>query len=302
MVAENPSRSLHKVSEIYDRIAFAGVGKYNEFDQLRVAGVRHADTKGFAFSREDVDARSLANLYAQFLGPGLHPRDEAARGRDPRGRARGRRQARPAVPHRLRRNDHRRGRFAVLGGETETIFERLWPVATATGGRSTRRCGRRWPRWRAPTGTLGPDDLEVAVLERGNGRRAFRRHRPGELAERLERHRPQRDSPASGRRSRRRGCRRHREPEDLTAAREQRPGSAPHGSPAGSGPSMLVERQPRPGRRAAARAHRRPGRHRPGPRPAGQGVGAIACASQLGEDPVSAEPGHDAPGLRTLRR
>ena len=68
IVAENPSRSLHKVSEIYDRIAFAGVGKYNEFDQLRVAGVRHADTKGFAFSREDVDARSLANLYAQYLG------------------------------------------------------------------------------------------------------------------------------------------------------------------------------------------------------------------------------------------
>src|SRR6202142_3231985 len=68
IVAENPSRSLHKISEIYDRVAFAGVGKYNEFDQLRVAGVRHADTKGFAFSREDVDARSLANLYAQFLG------------------------------------------------------------------------------------------------------------------------------------------------------------------------------------------------------------------------------------------
>src|ERR1700688_4350287 len=66
--AENASKTLHKVSEIYDRIAFAGVGKYNEFDQLRVAGVRHADTKGFAFSREDVDARSLANLYAQFLG------------------------------------------------------------------------------------------------------------------------------------------------------------------------------------------------------------------------------------------
>ncbi|MCX6512999.1 MAG: proteasome subunit alpha, partial [Actinobacteria bacterium] len=68
IVAENPSHSLHKVSEIYDRIAFAGVGKYNEYDQMRVAGVRHADSKGFSFSREDVDARSLANLYAQFLG------------------------------------------------------------------------------------------------------------------------------------------------------------------------------------------------------------------------------------------
>src|ERR1700690_3042965 len=68
IVADNPSRTLHKISEIYDRIAFAGVGKYNEFDQRRVAGIRHADTKGFAYSREDVDARSLANLYAQHLG------------------------------------------------------------------------------------------------------------------------------------------------------------------------------------------------------------------------------------------
>src|SRR5580693_5281951 len=66
--AEYASRTLHKISEIYDRVAFAGVGKYNEFDQLRVAGIRHADTKGYAYSRDDVDARSLANLYAQYLG------------------------------------------------------------------------------------------------------------------------------------------------------------------------------------------------------------------------------------------
>ncbi|NDH84393.1 MAG: proteasome subunit alpha [Acidimicrobiia bacterium] len=66
--AENTSSTLRKVSEIYDRIAFAGVGKYNEFDQLRIAGVRHADMKGYSFSREDVDARSLANQYAQSLG------------------------------------------------------------------------------------------------------------------------------------------------------------------------------------------------------------------------------------------
>ncbi len=68
VVAENPSDTLRKVSEIYDRIAFAGVGRYNEFDQLRVAGVRAADLKGFQYSREDVDARSLANQYAQILG------------------------------------------------------------------------------------------------------------------------------------------------------------------------------------------------------------------------------------------
>ena len=68
MVAENSSSTLRKISEIYDRIAFAGVGRYNEFDQLRVAGVRAADLKGFQYSRDDVDARSLANQYAQILG------------------------------------------------------------------------------------------------------------------------------------------------------------------------------------------------------------------------------------------
>ena len=67
LVSENPSSTLHKISEIYDRIAFAGVGKYNEFDQLRVAGVRAADIKGYQFSRQDVDARSLTNQYAQIL-------------------------------------------------------------------------------------------------------------------------------------------------------------------------------------------------------------------------------------------
>lgn len=68
IVAENPSRTLYKISEIYDRIAFAGVGKYNEFEMLRIAGVRQADLKGYSFSREDVNARSLANAYAQTLG------------------------------------------------------------------------------------------------------------------------------------------------------------------------------------------------------------------------------------------
>lgn len=67
-VAENPSNTLHKVSEIYDRIAFAAVGKYNEFEQLRVAGIRIADVKGYQYSRDDVTGRSLANAYASALG------------------------------------------------------------------------------------------------------------------------------------------------------------------------------------------------------------------------------------------
>src|SRR4051812_43317917 len=67
LVTENTSPTLHKISEIYDRIAFAGIGMYSEFDTLRRAGVQHADVKGYQFSREDVEARSLANLYAQYL-------------------------------------------------------------------------------------------------------------------------------------------------------------------------------------------------------------------------------------------
>jgi proteasome alpha subunit len=67
-VADNPSRALHKISEIYDRIAFAAVGKYNEFEQLRLGGVRYADVTGYTYDRQDVTARGLANVYAQSLG------------------------------------------------------------------------------------------------------------------------------------------------------------------------------------------------------------------------------------------
>jgi proteasome alpha subunit len=65
---ENASRSLHKTSEIYDRIGFAAVGKYNEFEALRVAGIRMADVKGYQYAREDVTAKALANAYSQALG------------------------------------------------------------------------------------------------------------------------------------------------------------------------------------------------------------------------------------------
>jgi proteasome alpha subunit len=184
MVADNPSRSLHKVSEIYDRIAFAGVGKYNEFDQLRVAGVRHADTKGFAFSREDVDARSLANLYAQFLGQvfthEMKPLEVeilvAELGVDDR-------------PDQLYHVAYEgtitdEDRFAVLGGEAETIsgrfassYEESWPLERALKATVSALAG--------PDRTLGPADLEVAVLARSNGRRAFRRLAASELSELL---------------------------------------------------------------------------------------------------------------------
>ncbi len=138
IVAENPSRSLHKISEIYDRIAFGGVGKYNEYDQLRVAGVRHADTKGYAYSREDVDARSLANLYAQYLGNvfthEMKPLEvevlvaELGSGQQPD------QLYHIAYEGTITDEEH----FAVLGGDAETITERVaatwqadWDLATA---------------------------------------------------------------------------------------------------------------------------------------------------------------------------
>jgi proteasome alpha subunit len=172
------------VSEIYDRIAFAGVGKYNEFDQLRVAGVRHADTKGFAFSREDVDARSLANLYAQFLGQvfthEMKPLEVeilvAELGAD------GKPDQLYHVAYEGTITDE--DRFAVLGGETETITDRVaesfrdgWALDAALRAAVAALAG--------PDRTLEPDDLEVAVLSRANGRRAFRRLGHDELAELL---------------------------------------------------------------------------------------------------------------------
>jgi proteasome alpha subunit len=182
IVAENPSRSLHKISEIYDRIAFAGVGKYNEYDQLRVAGVRHADTKGFAFSREDVDARSLANLYAQFLGNvfthEMKPLEVEILVAELGVNGRPDQLYHIAYEGTITDEDH----FAVLGGDAETITERV--AADWQGERNRAEAIRATVRALAgPERTLGSGDLEVAVLSRENGRRAFKRITDGELAE-----------------------------------------------------------------------------------------------------------------------
>jgi proteasome alpha subunit len=184
MVAENPSRSLHKISEIYDRIAFGGVGKYNEYDQLRVSGVRHADTKGYAFSREDVDARSLANLYAQYLGNvfthEMKPLEVEILVAE-LGEGDGENQLyHIAYEGTITDED----RFAVLGGDAETIAERVaaawqaeWDLATAVKAATAALGG--------PDRVLAAGDLEVAILSRGNGRRTFRRIEEPELAQLL---------------------------------------------------------------------------------------------------------------------
>ncbi len=181
VAAENPSRMLRKVSEIYDRIGFAGVGKYNEFDQLRIAGVRHADLKGFSFSREDVDARSLANQYAQMLGQvfthEMKPMEVeilvAEVGHDATG---------DQLFHILYDGTliDENG-WCVLGGEAEAIGTRMgstWQAGSGVGDALGAAVGAL----AGPDRTLGPDELEVAVLDRRNGRRTFRRIEDEELA------------------------------------------------------------------------------------------------------------------------
>ena len=174
LVAENPSNTLRKISESYDRIAFAGVGKYNEFDQLRVAGVRAADLKGFQYSRDDVDARSLANNYAQILGQifthEMKPMEVeilvAEVGRAP---------ADDQLFHILYDGtvvDERR--YSVLGGDAEAIGGRM--KETFADGQALPAAVQEATRALSGTErTLLATDLEVAVLSRSGGRRCFRR-------------------------------------------------------------------------------------------------------------------------------
>ena len=186
VVAENPSSTLRKISEIYDRIAFGGVGKYNEFDQLRIAGVRAADLKGYSFSREDVDARSLANQYAQILGQvfthEMKPMEVeilvAEVGGDP---------TEDQMFHILYDGTViDEGEFVVLGGDAESVADRVRgsldqvpPLENALGAAAAALSG--------PERRIGAEDLEVALLERTGERRCFRRIPDAEVTSSLER-------------------------------------------------------------------------------------------------------------------
>jgi proteasome alpha subunit len=180
IVAENPSETLRKVSEIYDRIAFAGVGKYNEFDQLRVAGVRAADLKGYQYSRDDVDARSLANSYAQMLGTifthEMKPMEVEILVAEVGLVADGDQMFHILYDGTVMDEQD----YAAIGGDAETVSARLaetWSEgldrseAIALGMKALGGPDREIP--------LG--DLEVADLSRSNGRRCFHRLGAAEL-------------------------------------------------------------------------------------------------------------------------
>ena len=173
LLAENPSTALHKISEVYDRIAFAGVGRYNEFETLRKAGIRQADLMGYLYSREDVTAMGLATAFAQTLGV-IFTREpkpfevevlivEISEEGD---------------EHRLFRvtydgtlYDERK--FVAIGGKAEQLVEALQDLweddltlerALEIGTEAFRQAeGREMEGW------------EAAVLDSSNGRRAFRR-------------------------------------------------------------------------------------------------------------------------------
>ncbi|MFD4461753.1 proteasome subunit alpha [Nocardia sp. NPDC058480] len=182
-VAENPSATLHKISELYDRIGFAAVGKYNEFEALRRGGILQADLKGYQYDRRDVTGRGLANLYAQSLGSiftdQLKPYEVelcVAEVGYPE-------QAPTSVLYRITFDgsivDERE--YVVMGGTTEPILTQLKAaykpglslddaLKVAIGALLAGQ-----PEADKDKRSLGEASLEVATLEQQRPRRAFRR-------------------------------------------------------------------------------------------------------------------------------
>ena len=181
-VAENPSRSLQKVSELYDRVGFAAVGRFNEFDNLRRGGIQFADTRGYAYDRRDVTGRQLANVYAQTLGTifteqakpyevELCVAEVAHYG-----------ETKPPELYRITYDGSiaDEPHFVVMGGTTD-------PIATALNDSYSENLDlsdavkvavaalKAGGNGGSEARTLGPSTLEVAILDANRPRRAFRR-------------------------------------------------------------------------------------------------------------------------------
>lgn len=189
LVTENPSQALHKVSELYDRLAFAAVGRYNEFENLRIAGVRLADMRGYAYDRRDVTGRGLANAYAQTLGTifssgGEKPYEVEIFVAEVGATAADDQIYRLTYEGRVA-DEHG---FAVMGGDSETVASYL-SSHYAAGASLSEALGVAV----AALGHTGDgdrvipvEDLEVAVLDRTRTQpRKFSRLRPTRVAELL---------------------------------------------------------------------------------------------------------------------
>ena len=188
LAAENPSSSLSKIGEIYDRIAFAGVGKFSEFDQLRKLGVRYADTMGYAYSRDDVRARALAKAYSQAIGEvftrELKPLevevivaevgDDRFAGHEANSLYK--------VTFDGSIQDHRG--FCVIGGtaeELQTQIRREYREGMPLGD-ALRMAQGALGRASGTDQPVAPENLEVCMLDRSRPRRKFRRLSADEVA------------------------------------------------------------------------------------------------------------------------
>jgi proteasome alpha subunit len=187
-VAENPSRALHKISELYDRIGFAAVGKYNEFESLRVAGVRLADMRGYSYDRSDVNGRSLANAYAQTLGTIF---TETAKPFEVEivvaevGSAPEHDQLYRLMFDGSVADEHG---FVAMGGQAEPIaagLQEAWREGMSLGDSVKLAHGLLEAHGDDGTRTLSADHLEVAVLDRARPRRTFQRVTSSRVAELL---------------------------------------------------------------------------------------------------------------------
>ena len=184
LVAENASNTLRKISEIYDRIAFAGVGKYNEFDSLRQAGIRAADLTGYQFSRRDVDGRSLANQYGQIIGQSFTHESKpleveiliAEVGITSDG------DCMYHISFDGTVSDEKT--FCVLGGDDAAVTTRL-QESTANDPTLKSNHQRAVAALSGPDRTLIAEDLEVAILSRTSQRRCFSRVTDADISEML---------------------------------------------------------------------------------------------------------------------
>jgi proteasome alpha subunit len=183
LVAENPSATLHKISEIYDRIAFAAVGKYNEFENFRIAGVRLADLRGYSYGREDVTAKAIANAYAQTLGSifteQMKPYEIEVLVAQV-----GESQAHDELFRVLYDGSiaDEQG-FLAMGGQAEALSAKLQEryQEAMTFGDAFAIAATALSEV-DPSRTLQAANLEVAALERTKSRRAFRRFADDEVA------------------------------------------------------------------------------------------------------------------------
>ena len=200
-VAPNPSRALHKISEIYDRIAFAAVGRYNEYEILRKAGVRYADLTGYQYDRQDVTARGLANWYAQTLGSIFtdSPKPfevelvvaEVAEA--------------PADDQIYRitfdgsvNDEHG---FVAMGGQAEaiaTVLKEHYAEGLSLPGALTAAIAGLTAQANGDRIEINSSQLEVAVLDRSRAHRTFRRLTGARLEGLLAEAVPAADGPADG--------------------------------------------------------------------------------------------------------